>query len=127
MRLLEDDEAYLNDKGHTWQLLPDGAGACLVISEYEVSAEVYNREKTDLMIRIPAQYNIAGLDMFYVSPELRLRATGSYPEAASHFEDHVGRRWQRFSRHLNTTRWRAGVDGLRMFMALIQRELRAKG
>jgi hypothetical protein len=79
------------------------------------------------MIRIPAQYNIAGLDMFYVSPELKLRSTGSYPEAASHFENHAGRNWQRFSRHLITTPWRAGVDGLRVFMSLIQKELQAKG
>lgn len=127
MRLLEDDETYLNDKGHTWQLFPEGAGACLVISDYPVSPAVYNCEKTDLMIRIPAQYNIAGLDMFYVSPEIRLKATGSYPAAAAHFEGHIGRRWQRFSRHLITTRWRAGVDSLRMFMSLIQKELQARG
>lgn len=127
MQLPEVDQAYLCDKGYRWQLFPDASGACLVISDFAVSANLYGREQTDLMIRIPAQYNIAGLDMFYVNPELKLSATGSYPEAASHFENHVGQRWQRFSRHLTATPWRAGVDGLRMFLALIRKELQAKG
>ena len=126
MQLPEVDETYLRDKGHKWQLFPDGKGACLVLSDFAVAADLYDRDKTDLMIRIPAQYNIAGLDMFYVSPELKLSATGSYPDRASHFETHIERRWQRFSRHLTTTPWRPGVDGLRMFMALIQKELQAK-
>jgi len=127
MRLPEDDEEYLNGKGYDWQLAPDGGGGCLIIKGFSVSAEVFDAAKVDLMIRIPAGYNMAGLDMFYVDPPLRMRATGAYPEAASHFEQHTGRKWQRFSRHLITTRWRPGVDRLPMFLALIQKELQARG
>ncbi|MEK6289216.1 MAG: E2/UBC family protein [Acidobacteriota bacterium] len=127
MQLPEDDETYLNSKGYAWRLLSDGNGACLVISNFAVSTALFDSAQTELMIRIPAQYNIAGLDMFYVAPEIKLRSTGEYPEAASTFEDHCGQRWQRFSRHLTTTPWRAGVDGLPMFLALIQKELQAKG
>lgn len=127
MRLPEDDENYLNSKGYKWSLIPDGSGACLVLSGFLVSEKIFNRAEVDLMIRIPNQYNIAGLDMFYVDPEIRLKSTGDYPEAANHFENHCDRGWQRFSRHLNTTPWRAGVDGLPMFMSLIQKELQAKG
>jgi hypothetical protein len=126
MRLLEDDENYLNNKGYNWELIPDGNGAYLVIHDFHVAAEVFDRAKTDLMIRIPAQYNIAGLDMFYVAPEVKLKATDGYPDRADCFENFCGRRWQRFSRHLHTTPWRAGVDGLPMYMALIQKELQAK-
>lgn len=125
MRLPEIDEAYLREKGYQWELFPDGNGACLVISDFAVAPNRYDRDKTDLLIRIPAQYNIAGLDMFYVSPELKF-PNGSYPEAAGTFQDYVNRRWQRFSRHLTTTPWRPGVDGLRMFMTLIGKELQAK-
>ena len=67
-----------------------------------------------MMIRIPDQYNIAALDMFYVSPEVRLKNSNQYPDQAEHFEDHCGRKWQRFSRHLVAS-WRPGVDGLPMF------------
>ena len=125
MRLPEIDEAYLREKGYQWQLFPDGKGACLVISDFAVAPNRYDRDKTDLLIRIPAQYNIAGLDMFYVSPELKFQ-DGSYPEAAGTFQDYVNRRWQRFSRHLTITPWCPGVDGLRMFMTLIGKELQAK-
>ena len=125
MRLPEGDENYLNNKGHAWELVPDGSGACLVFKDYVVSTERYDRSKTDLMIRIPAGYNNAGLDMFYVDPPLKLKNTNTYPKAAEVFETHAGRTWQRFSRHLPAA-WRAGVDGLPMFLALVQRELQAK-
>jgi hypothetical protein len=127
MQLPEDDEDYLREKAYDWQLLPDGNGAYLIIRNYPVSAELFDRDKIDLMIRIPAGYNNAALDMFYVDPELKLRKTGAHPEAASHFEDHCERRWQRFSRHLRDGTWRAGIDGLPTFLALIHRELQAKG
>src|SRR4051812_10817748 len=81
MQLLEDDEAYLREKAHDWQLEPDGNGAYLIIRNYPISAAVFDREKVDLMIRIPAGYNNAALDMFYVDPELKLRKTGAHPEA----------------------------------------------
>lgn len=126
MRLLEVDEDYLREKGLGWQLQAHGEGACLILPGYAVNAVLYDRDRTDLMIRIPGQYNNAGLDMFYVDPPLRLRAGGGYPPAAEVFEDFLNRRWQRFSRHLPTP-WRAGVDALPSFLALVHRELQGKG
>jgi hypothetical protein len=125
MDLPEDDEAFLRNKGYAYKLIPDGEGACLVIEGYPVNPEVYDRPETDLMIRIPAQFNIAALDNYYVDPPIRLK-TGGYPPAADHFEDHAGRKWQRFSRHLPRP-WRAGVDGLQMFFGPIFKELQSKG
>ena len=122
MRLPEDDEDFLNRKGYQWAIFPEGNGACLVISKYGLAPR-YSPGEIDLMIRIPAQYNIAGLDMFYVDPPVQFKATGSFPQAAEVFENYCGRRWQRFSRHLQQP-WRAGVDGLPMFLAIIERELR---
>ncbi len=128
MNLPEDDAEYLRDKGLTWELLPDGSGGCLVMKNFEVSADIYDRAQTDLMIRIPQGYPMAALDMFYVDPPLKLK-NGSYPQAATVFEDHAGRKWQRFSRHLNDANspWQGGVDGIRSFLALVTRELRPKG
>src|SRR3954453_1156034 len=99
MDLPEDDEAFLSSKGHAWQLVPDGAGALLIVTGYPVNSETYDRASVDLMIRIPAQYKMAGLDMFFVAPPLRLKNGGSYPNKADTFETHNGRSWQRFSRH----------------------------
>ena len=120
MRLLEEDEDYLKEKKYAWELLPEGDGACLVIKGFPVSSQVYDRAQTDLMIRIPAQYNNAGLDMFYADPPLRLKASNTFPDRADHFEDHCNRNWQRFSRHFP---WRSGVDGLPTMLAFVHREL----
>jgi hypothetical protein len=125
VELPDDDREYLADKGYVWTLLPDGTGGCLVIKDYPVSASAYDRDKTDLMIRIPAGYPMAGLDMFYVDPPLKLRGGGSPPKADV-FENHAERKWQRFSRHLNQAPWQAGVDSLRTFLAVISKELQGK-
>lgn len=125
MDLPEADEGFLNRKGHRWELIPGGGGGFLVVKDFLVSPAAFDRDKTDLMVRIPTGYNTAGLDMYYVDPPLRLK-NGSYPQAADVFEDHAGRRWQRFSRHLAGP-WRPGLDGLPMFFALILKELQPKG
>jgi hypothetical protein len=122
LTLPEDDERYLAEKGFLWELQTDGQGACLVILGFCINAAVYNSAGVDLMVRIPAQYNLAGLDMFYVRPPLTLRATGHAPAAAEQMETHCGTQWQRFSRHLPSP-WRPGVDGIATLLAHASREL----
>jgi hypothetical protein len=78
------------------------------------------------MIRIPQQYPITPLDMWYCDPPIRIAATGQFALASEVMEPHLGRTWQRFSRHLNNG-WRPGVDSLRSFFALIQSELQGTG
>lgn len=128
MELPEDDSEYLREKGLAWQLTPNGKGGLLVIKDFAVSSEVYDRAKTDLLLLIPEGYPMAGLDMFYVDPPLKLK-DGRWPRAADRFVDHLSRKWQRFSRHLNDPKspWQGGIDGLHSFLALVTRELRAKG
>lgn len=123
MNLLEEDEKYLAEKGYSWELQPDGGNLALIIKNYPVNENVFDRSRADLLIIIPAQYNNARLDMYYVDPPLKNK-DGSYPQAADQFEDHAGRRWQRFSRHLDT--WLPGIDTLAGFMSLISRELQRK-
>jgi len=67
---------------------------------------------------------MAQLDMWYLDPPLRLKGSSVYPDRADTFEAHGGRNWQRFSRHLPSGAWRAGVDGLPMFFNFIIEELR---
>jgi hypothetical protein len=119
MRLPEEDEDYLNGKGCRWQLISEGNGAWLLIIGLILAEGRFDQSQADVLIWIPDGYPTAALDMFYLSPPVKL-TSGAYPDRAEHFEDHVGRRWQRFSRH---PPWRAGLDGLPMFLALIQKEL----
>jgi hypothetical protein len=124
MQLLEEDESFLKGKGYAYELLPDGENACLVIKGYPVSSSKYDRDVVDLLICIPKGYNDAKLDNFYVDPPVRLKATGQHPHAADVFEDHAGRKWQRFSRHL--PQWRAGIDTLQNFLPIVHQELQDK-
>lgn len=124
-RLPEGDELYLQEKGLHWELLSAGAqGACLVLKNVQVALDRYDRAEVELMLRLLPGYPMTALDMFYIFPELRLKS-GSYPQAADVFEDHCGRRWQRFSRHLGSP-WRPGVDSLEGFLALALGEIQGK-
>jgi hypothetical protein len=126
VKLPEEDESYLAEKGFDWRVLPDGNAGFLIITGFATNAHRFDRLSVDLMIRIPAGYPMGALDMFYVDPPLKLLASGAHPAAADVFEEYAGRKWQRFSRHLNSenAKWQPGVDNLRSFMTLVARELR---
>lgn len=124
MEMLDGDNAYLTEKGLPFQFLADGENGAILFKDYPLAAGKYDRDRTDLLICIPKGYNDAKLDNFYVDPPLKLASGGNYPQNADHFEDHVGRRWQRFSRHLPN--WRAGIDLLQNYLPLVHRELQGK-
>lgn len=127
MDLPTRDVKFLNERGLNWSLHADPNGAaCVIVQGFNVAAGGFSPATTELMIRIPAQYPMTPLDMWYCDPPIRLAATGQCAVASEVMEDHLGRRWQRFSRHLNGG-WRPGTDGLRSFFALIQRELQGVG
>ncbi len=127
MQLPEDDQQFLNGHGYNWTVHPDGGqGGLLVIKGFDVSGGGFSPSATDLMIRIPAQYNMAQLDMWYCDPPIRIAATGQFAAASEVTEQHLNRAWQRFSRHLISGSWHPGVDNLRSFMPLIWRELQGR-
>ena len=126
MVLPERDSTFLAERGFEWECVPDNGGQCVVVKGFDVSGGGFAPVKTDLMIRIPPQYPMAPLDMWYCSPPIRLAGTGQFAQASEVTENHIGRSWQRFSRHLNGA-WRPGIDSLRSFFILIQRELQGLG
>jgi hypothetical protein len=127
MELPARDVKFLDEKGLDWQLLPDPQGAaCVVVKGFDVAGGGFSPTKTDLMIRIPQQYPMTPLDMWYCNPPIRIGATGQFAQASDVREQHLGREWQRFSRHLNGG-WRPGIDSLKSFFVLIQRELQGLG
>lgn len=115
---------FLNERGLDWSLYrEDSSGGILVIRNFDVSGGGFSPPRTDLMIRIPAQYNMASLDMWYCDPPIRLAATGQLAQASEVTVSYLGRSWQRFSRHLPSGAWKPGIDNLRTFMPFIWREL----
>jgi hypothetical protein len=123
MKLPARDAAFLGERGLEFELLPDpSAGAYLVIHRFDVAGGGFAPSPVDLMIRIPPQYPMTPLDMWYCDPPIRVATTGQYAPASEVTEAHLGRSWQRFSRHLNDT-WRPGIDGLRSYFTLVRAEL----
>lgn len=127
MQLPARDAAFLDERGYVWELLPDpSGGACVVVKSFDVAGGGFSPSPTNIMVRIPPQYPMTALDMWYCDPPIRLAVNGQFARASEVMEPHVGRTWQRFSRHLNGA-WRPGVDSLRSFFVLIQRELQGVG
>jgi Prokaryotic E2 family E len=126
IKLPASDAAFLADRKFISALYPDPAGgAYLVIKDFDVSQGGFAPSVTDLMIRIPAQYPMAPLDMWYCSPPVRIAASGQFATCTEVMETHLQRTWQRFSRHL--ANWKPGIDGIRSFFTFIQRELQGQG
>lgn len=131
IKLPKDDLFFLDSLGLEWSLELDPTvevgrpkTGFLVIKDFDVSGGGFSPASTDLMIRIPALYNMTPLDMWHCFP--RITINGKSPAMAENHVDALGRRWQMFSRHLASGAWKPGRDGLRSFFPFIFRELQGK-
>jgi hypothetical protein len=120
--LLPADQAFLVEKGFDYEVSTEGGLICVVIRDYPLPAG-YTPERTNLLLRLPPNFPDAQPDMYWCDPAVRVGATGAYPVAAELFEQHLGRTWQRFSRHLPAGAWQPGRDSLESFLALIHADL----
>jgi hypothetical protein len=60
--------------------------------------------------------------MWWFDPLIKL-ADGRIAQATEATEHHLGRNWQRWSRHFKPGQWQSGIDGLESYLALIRHEL----
>jgi hypothetical protein len=123
MRALpEQDSRFLEEKGIEFEAAVDSGMLCVTLKRFRLP-DGYEPRDVDLLLRLPAGYPDASPDMFWIQPAVRLLKTGSYPAAADQMEHHLGRTWQRFSRHLAPGVWRPGADTLQAYLALIATDL----
>lgn len=119
MDLPLDDKQYLNTTFlNKWRIESIKSECGLVISDYPLT-EGYNFSKVELLILIPNNYPMAHLDMFYLDPGI-VRADGKPIEALQN-EIHLGKKWQRWSRHYQ---WRAGLDNIKTHIYIIENSLK---
>lgn len=121
MSLPEIDATYLNERGIAHEVVSDSGMTCVVFPSWPLPAG-FDREVADLLIRLSAGYPDVHPDMWWFDPPVRL-ADGTNLPATQVMEPHLGRTWQRWSRHFNSGQWQSGVDGLESFLALIRRDL----
>lgn len=114
--LAERDAAYLAERWPGHELREDGGGVAVILPGFELPAGFAPRV-VSMLIRLPFGFPDSQPDMFWVFPHVALH--GHAPAAANVIEQMHGCVWQRFSRHLPGGVWRAGIDDLRRYVALI--------
>jgi hypothetical protein len=121
MNLPQDDQTYLAERGGEYQVSSEANMTCVVLQGYALPAG-YVPAQADLLLRLNPGYPDVPPDMWWFNPPVRL-ADGRAIQATDSIENHLGRAWQRWSRHFNAGQWRSGTDCLETFMALIRKEL----
>lgn len=121
-QLVEEIEA-IRREGQPITVIVDGTRYLLILEGFALRDARYLPQVTDLMVMADYQYPMSRLDMYWTDPEVRL-AGGSYPQGAESFEQHCGRRWQRWSWHYPG--WDPSRDNLRTHLEVFHDRL-AKG
>ena len=96
----------------------DGDGCTWVVLKRQRLPEGYNSETADVLIQLPDGFPDVEPDMFWTDPILTLRDGSSRPPRTEQDERHLGRVWQRWSRHIRG-HWRPGIDTIRSYVAYI--------
>jgi hypothetical protein len=121
MSLPQPDLDYLNERGTPHTISIEGNMVCIVLPGFELPSG-YDRKQADLLLRLNPGFPDVPPDMWWFDPPVR-REDGDSITATDSHEVHVGRTWQRWSRHLNATQWKSGIDRLENFIGLIRGEL----
>ena len=115
------DTKYLADRAISHSVTLEANMTCVVFPNFSLPAG-FDRPQSNLLLRLSAGYPDVAPDMWWFDPPIR-RADGQNIPATEVIENHLGRSWQRWSRHFAVGQWKSGVDGLESFMALVRREL----
>lgn len=121
MSLPQTDVAYLTERGIDYTVVSEANMICIVLRSYGLPTG-YNQASSDLLLRLNTGYPDVPPDMWWFDPPV-CAADGHTIQATEHVENHLGRSWQRWSRHFNSGQWQSGIDCLETYLALIRREL----
>lgn len=118
--LPQDDATYLAERGFDHDVVAEAGHVCVVIRNFPLPPG-YDRSRVELLLRLAPGYPDIPPDMWWVSPGVHC-SDGSAIAATSP-DHHLGRTWQRWSRHLAAGQWQPGRDSLEGFLALIRQDL----
>lgn len=94
---------------------------CVVLRDFPLPEGLWP-VRSDLLLRLAPGYPDVAPDMWWFDPPIE-RPDGQPIPQTQVLETHLGRRWQRWSRHFSAGQWSPGVDTLESFLALVRREL----
>ncbi len=121
MTLPQADREFLDGLDIDYEVVGESGMICVVLKGWELPAG-FDQEIADTLIRLAPGYPDIPPDMWWLDPPARL-AGGVDPRNTGVYEGYLGRKWQRWSRHLNAGQWKSGIDCLETYVALIRQEL----
>lgn len=121
MPLPQAEITYLAARGQPYTVSEEANITCVVLHGFPLPVGC-TQERADLLLRLNPGYPDVPPDMWWFDPPVHAK-DGRTIEATQSVERHLGREWQRWSRHLNNGQWQCGIDSLESFIALIQREV----
>lgn len=122
MRLPEADRDFLDRAGLVYREFDDGSGMLSVeLVEFPLPSGL-NTQRASILFRLSPNYPDTPPDMWWITPHLA-PVDGSTIPATEVVETYDGRTWQRWSRHLDPSAWRSGIDGLESYVRLLRTEL----
>lgn len=112
---------HLERLGLEYQVQAEAGVICVVIQGYELPPG-YTPDVVDLLLRLPQGFPDVAPDMWWTDPVVEYASGGTPPQTELR-ENHLGRSWQRWSRHLSAGQWRPGRDSVQTFMRIIRSDL----
>jgi hypothetical protein len=120
LSLPEPERKFLVDRCIDHQVVVDGGMTCVLFPGWVLPSGL-SVATTDLLLRLAPGFPDVPPDMWWCDPAI-FRADGAQVPGTQSSEVHLGRTWQRWSRHFTPGQWQAGRDSLEGFLALIRAE-----
>lgn len=121
MALPQSDIDYLTQRGLPFSVIEEANMTCVLFAGFHLPSGL-DRSQADLLIRLSPGFPDVPPDMWWFDPGVR-HEDGRIIRCTETVELHLGRNWQRWSRHLLAGQWQPGTDSLESFLALIHRDL----
>jgi hypothetical protein len=115
------DQGHLEERAPGSKVTLEGGMICILIPNFALPPG-FVQASADLLLRLSPGYPDVPPDMWWFHPAICRTDGRSIPGTDSH-ENHLGRTWQRWSRHFTAGQWRAGVDSIESYLALVRKEL----
>lgn len=120
--LLEEHIVQLRSQGYNIEVKEDSE-ICIIFKDYPVPSNIWNCDKTDLLVVTHPTYPNAKMDMFWVNPPITLKS-GAQAQAVSP-ETRCGGSWLRFSWHVQS--WNPAHDNLITYLNVVDDRLKRNG
>jgi len=115
------DAEYLKLISPNHSLTSEANMICVVLPEYRLPPG-FTLSASNLLLRLAPGYPDVPPDMWWFDPPVK-RLDGAVIPATDATEPHLGRQWQRWSRHLEANQWKSGTDSLESYLALVRAQL----